>query len=152
MSLIFPYTTFPTQNPIWTLHGKLGRPRAVIFVAVVGPKGTSVEKALLDTGADDTVFPDLVATDIGIDLSQAPTGGAAGVGSISAVVLRYAEVVLRISDGKEHREWPARVGFTSAPLHRPLLGFAGFLQFFTATFHGDREVAELTVNASFPGK
>jgi len=109
-----------------------------------------VEKGLLDSGADDTVFPDLVAA--GIGLSQAPTGGASGVGSMSAVVLRYAEVVLRISDGREHREWPARVGFTSAPLHRPLLDFAGFLQFFTASFHGDRELAELTVNAAYPGK
>ena len=34
---------------------------------------------------------------------------------------------------------------------RPLIGFAGFLQFFTATFHGDREQVELTVNALYPG-
>jgi hypothetical protein len=152
MSLLFPYTTFPTPNPIWTLHGRQGRPRPVIFVAVIGPHGTAVEKALLDIGADDTVFSDLVATHIGIDLSHSPTGGASGVGPMSAVVLRYAEVVLRISDGKEHREWSARVGFTSAPLHRPLLGYAGFLQFFTATFHGDREIAELAVNAGYQGK
>jgi hypothetical protein len=152
MSLFFPYTTYPTPNPIWTLHGRKGRPRPVIFVGVIGPNGTAVEKGLLDIGADDTVFPDLVATDIGIDLSQAPTGGASGVGLMSAVVLRYTEVVLRISDGQEHREWPARVGFTSALLHRPLLGYAGFLQFFTANFHGDRELAELTVNNAYPGK
>src|SRR5437763_10340962 len=101
MSLIFPYTSFPTRNPIWTLHGRQGRPRPVIFVAVIGPNGTSVEKGVLDIGADDTVFPDLVATDIGIDLSQAPMGGASGVGPMSTVVLRYAEVVLRISDGHE---------------------------------------------------
>ena len=124
----------------------------MIFLAVIGPSATTVERGLLDSGADDTVFPDWVATDIGIDLSQAPTGGASGVGSLSAVVLRYAEVLLRISDGQEFREWPARVGFTSAPLHRPLLGYAGFLQFFTANFHGDRELAELTVNAAYPGK
>ena len=44
------------------------------------------------------------------------------------------------------------VGFTSAPLRQPLLGYAGFLQFFTATFHGDREEVELAVNAAYPGK
>lgn len=152
MSLVFPYTPFPTPRPIWTLQGRQSRPRAVIFVAVIGPGGTAVEKGLLDTGADDTVFSELVASDIGIDLSQAPTGGASGVGPMAAVVLRYAEVMLRISDGHEHREWLARVGFTSAPLHRPLLGFAGFLQFFTASFHGDREQVELTVNGSYSGK
>lgn len=152
MSLVFPYTSFPTPNPIWTLHGRQSRPRPVVLVAIIGPSGTIVEKGLLDVGADDTVFADAVASRVGIDLSQAPTGGASGVGPPAAVMLRYAEVTLRISDGKEHREWPARVGFTSAPLHRPLLGYAGFLQFFTATFHGDREMAELAVNASYPGK
>ena len=152
MSLIFPYTTSPTPHPVWTLHGRKDRPRPVIFVSVIGPTGIAVRSCFLDTGADDTEFPDVVAAGIGLDLSQAPTGTASGVGSKSPVVLRYAEVVLRISDGREHREWPARVGFTSAPLHRPLLGYAGFLQFFSTTFYGDRELAELTVNAIYPGK
>jgi hypothetical protein len=123
----------------------------VLFVALLGPTATAVEKGLLDTGADDTVFPETVAADIGLDLANAPTGVASGVGQVAAT-LRYAEVTLRISDGQEHREWTARVAFTSAPLHRPLLGFAGFLQFFTATFHGDREQVELTINGSYRGK
>ena len=38
-----------------------------------------------------------------------------------------------------------------ANLQSPLLGFAGFLQFFTATFRGDREEIELTVNSLYPG-
>jgi hypothetical protein len=84
MSLIFPYTIFPTLKPIWTLHGRQSRPRPVIFVAVIGPTGTAVEKGLLDIGADDTVFPDLVATDIGIDLSQALTGGAWATPALSS--------------------------------------------------------------------
>ena len=65
--------------------------------------------------------------------------------------LRYAEVRLRMTDGKEFREWPAWVGFTSAPLRHPLLGFAGCLQFFGANFLGDREEVELTVNSLYPG-
>jgi hypothetical protein len=106
---------------------------------------------LLDSCSDDTVFPDFVATDIGIDLTNAPSGTAGGVGSKSGAILRYAEVVLRITDGSEYREWTGRVGFTSAPLRRPLFGFAGFLQFFTATFHGDIEEVELTVNRKYLG-
>ena len=51
----------------------------------------------------------------------------------------------------ERHEWPAWVGFTPAPLRRPLLGFAGCLQFFTATFSGDREQVELDANALYPG-
>ncbi|HEY7315101.1 MAG TPA: hypothetical protein VH643_37490 [Gemmataceae bacterium] len=65
--------------------------------------------------------------------------------------LRYAQVRLRITDGKEQREWPAWVSFTPAKLQLPLLGFAGFLQFFTATFQGDYEQVELAVNNLYPG-
>ena len=42
-------------------------------------------------------------------------------------------------------------GLPPVKLQRPLLGFAGFLQFFTATFHGDREEVELTVNSLYAG-
>jgi hypothetical protein len=50
----------------------------------------------------------------------------------------------------EFREWPAWVGFVNG-LRRPVLGFAGFLQFFTATFRGDDEVLDLEVNRLYPG-
>ncbi len=152
MSLVFPYIPFPLGRPLWALSGRTERPRPVIPVALLGPRGTSVDRALLDSGSDDTVFPDFVAARVGIDLSNAPTGSASGVVPTAATVLRYAEVILRVTDGREYREWPARVAFTSLPLHRPLLGFAGFLQFFTTTFHGDREQVELTVNSLYPGK
>ena len=75
---------------------------------------------------------------------------AHGVGG-SDVEVRFVDVRLRIADNQEHREWTARVGF--APLERTyaLLGFAGFLQFFTATLYGDLEYVDLTVNALYPG-
>jgi hypothetical protein len=41
-------------------------------------------------------------------------------------------------------------GFHLCPAASPS-GYAGFLQFFTTTFHGDRELAELTVNSAYPG-
>jgi hypothetical protein len=105
---------------------------------------------LVDTGADDTVFPGSVAMLIGLDLSSAPVGSAAGISSAN-VLLRYAKVTLRLTDGQEMREWPAMVGFTPARIAYPMLGFAGCLQFFTTTFHGDREEVELTVNSLYPG-
>lgn len=71
-------------------------------------------------------------------------GGGSGL-------LRFAQVTLRIADNKERREWQAWVGFTTAPLPHSLLGYAGFLQYFTATFHGDREEVELTVNGLYSG-
>jgi hypothetical protein len=117
---------------------------------MVGATKTWVGLGLLDSGSDDTVFPDHVAAGLGTDLSQAPAATASGIGLIGVRIL-LAEVVLRITDGQEFREWAARVGFTATPMKRALLGHAGVLQFFTAAFHGDREEVELTVNRSYPG-
>jgi hypothetical protein len=150
MTLRFPYRQLPTRRPNWSLHGRTVRPRPIVTITLVGPGGSFAYPALLDTGADDTVFADQAVAQVGIDLDNAPTGEALGVGAALSV-LRYAEVLLRLTDGQEYREWPARVGFVSTPLARPLLGFAGVLQFFTATFHGDREEVELTVNNLYPG-
>jgi predicted aspartyl protease len=138
------------RRPIPSLGGRQDRPQPVIPVSVIGPKGTHLGDCLLDTGADDTVFPESVADKLGIDLTNAPVGEASGVGLVTARI-RYALVTLRVATGQERREWPAWVAFTSAPMKRPLLGFAGFLQFFTAKFEGDREEVELIVNSLYPG-
>ena len=106
---------------------------------------------MLDTGADDTLFLDWIAPQIGIDLTSAPTSSGAGVG-MHPLTIRFAEVTLRIADNTEKREWQGWVGFTPGQLRHPVLGYAGFLQFFGALFHGDREEVELTVNAAYPGK
>jgi hypothetical protein len=150
VSLLFPYQPFQVAQPLVSLAGRLTRPRPIINVTLLGPLRGVLTSGLLDTGADDTVFPELVAQRLGLDLTNAPQGSGAGFG-MHAGVVRYAEVPLRIADSNERREWRAWVGFTSAPLRQPLLGYAGFLQFFTACFHGDREEVELTVNASYPG-
>ena len=117
---------------------------------MIGPRGTWIDQALLDTGADDTVFHERTAHKIGLDLSNARQGLSTGIAGRIAPV-RYAEVTLRLTDGIEFREWPARVGFTQIPLRRALLGFAGVLQFFYALFDGEMEQVELTINANYPG-
>ena len=152
MALIFPYEIFacPGGVPVWPLGGRRNRPRPVFRITIIGPGGTWVGPGLLDTGSDDTVFSERVAALIGLDLTNAPVREASGVGA-GAFPIRYAEVRLRFTDGKEFREWPARVGFTAAPLKRPLLGYAGFLQFFTATFDGAGERVELAANPHHPG-
>ncbi|HJT75954.1 MAG TPA: hypothetical protein VJ739_02035 [Gemmataceae bacterium] len=150
MSLRFHYKLVPSARGVQSLGGRWVRPRPLISVTGVGPAGSFAAMGLLDTGADDTVFPESLAVKAGIDLTNAPAGTAAGVGS-GLLPVRYAEIPLRISDGRENREWLAWVAFTPAPLKHTLLGFAGFLQFFTATFHGDREEVELAVNSFYRG-
>ena len=151
MALCFPYGRFRTPLPVVPLGGQSVRPRPVVMVTVVGPIGAVAIDALLDTGSDDTAFPEKVASDVGLDLTNAPVRYLTGIGPAGYRV-RYADVRLRLTDGIEYREWPALVVFTDAPLPFATLGFAGGLQFFTATFHGDREEVELTVNGLYPGR
>ena len=67
------------------------------------------------------------------------------------VPLRYAEVFLRIAnDEGESIEWRATVAFANKRGSHPLLGFAGFLQFFNATFHGELEEVTLIPNPLIP--
>ncbi len=151
MSLLFPYRLGRSPRPVISLGGRQQRPRPLVDVALVGPATTLVRQALLDTGADDTVFPETDAHNAGIDLSSAPRYTVAGVGGPPHVIA-YAPVTLRLTDGKEYREWPALVGFTSARMTYALLGFAGCLQYFDALFRGEREEVELTVNGLYPGR
>ena len=150
MSLRFHYSRRWRQSPIISLGGRFDRPWPAVPVTSLGPGGSWLVDGLLDSGSEDTVFPEWMANRLGIDLTTAPTGTAAGVGG-GGGLLRYAEVTLRVADNQERREWQAWVGFTSTKLRHPLLGFAGFLQYFTATLYGDREEVELTVNSLYAG-
>lgn len=149
MSLLFPYTVVAAHHAVVPLGGRWSRPHSLIMVSAIGPKKAFPMEGRLDTGSDDTVFPERLAALIGVDLSNAPLGHNRTANG-TLITVRYAQITLRITDGVERREWPAWVAFTPA-IHRPLLGFAGFLQFFTATFRGDREEVELAVNSFYPG-
>ncbi len=126
------------------------RVKPVIPISLTGSLGTTARDALVDSGADEMVFSESLAALIGVDLALAPIGSA-GAANQSAIPGRYAEVILRLSDGHENREWRAWVGFTSSPMRWGLLGVAGFLQYFTAVFDGAAEAVELTVNPLDPG-
>ncbi len=150
MSLRFPYLQVAMGRPIVSLGGRVHRPRPVIGVAIRGPAGIIPYDGLLDTGSDDVLFPEDVAALIGIDLTNAPQGMASAFGQ-RAIPVRYAEAILLTADNQERREWRAWVSFAPVVRRYALLGHAGFLQYFTSTFHGDREEVELTVNGIYPG-
>lgn len=150
MSLWFPYRAVRVQRPIISLGNRRERPRPLIPVTLIGPAATVVTAGLLDTGADDTLFPESIAVALGIDLRRAALRAGSGVGRVQ-FPLRYASVVCRIADRHERREWQAVVAFSQAASKYPLLGYAGFLQFFDATFHGSSRQVELAVNASYRG-
>ena len=150
MSMRFRYRPYQLRKPAWTLGGQMDRPRPIVDVSITGPLGAAPQRCVLDTAADDSVFPEAIAHRVGIDLTGAPAGEGGAVGG-AVIPVRFAIVTLRLSAGRENREWPARVAFTAVKLARALLGFVGCLQFFGAFFDGEQEEVELTVNGLYPG-
>ncbi len=146
----FAYKPIRTTAPVVPLNGRQERPRPIVNITLIGPSGSKVISGRLDSHSDDTVFPEQYAVQTGIDLTNAPQGTAAGIGQVP-VPVKYAQVTLRLTDGVERREWVGWVGFTPVLSSYALLGFAGCLQFFDATFYGAREEVELTVNGLYPG-
>ena len=145
----FPFKQVAYSRSFVTLGGRTVRPRPIVTISLVGPLRTLPEQARIDSGSDDTLFPERVAAQMGLDLTGAPVEihQTQGLGSLR---IRYSQVKLRLTDGVEFREWPAWVGF-AAGLSRAVLGFSGFLQFFTTTIHGETEIVELDTNPLFPG-
>jgi hypothetical protein len=101
--------------------------------------------ALVDTGSDNTILPRSIATDLGIPLRDAP-GPPASVFGGYTVRLLTGEVTLRIQSDNETVEWRTEACFFEFPNREDetvILGHAGFLDYFTATFDG--KLGELTL-------
>src|SRR5439155_25939779 len=105
---------------------------------------------LCGTGADGLVFPGRGAAILGVDLTKAARGNSSGVNRGSFPV-RYAEVGRRLYNPGEQRDWRTWVAFTPVRLRRPLLGHAGFLEYFEAHFRDWRRELELAVAPPYPG-
>ena len=150
MTMQFAYELFAVPSPVRSLGGRYSRPRPMVPITVIGPTGSYLIDGLIDSGSDETIFPDFVAGIIGIDLSGATSLSTHGIGG-TAVGVRSFDVTLRIAGSHEQHEWSAVVGFAPLARRTAMLGFAGFLQYFTACFHGDLEFVELTTNALYPG-
>ena len=119
MNPFFRYKVVPVFHSVVSLGGRWSRPRPLVAVSVIGSSNTRPIDGLLDTGAEDKVFPERLASLIGVDVENAPHGQMRRANG-SSVSVHYAQVILRLADGVERREWPAWVGF-SPIVHRPLL-------------------------------
>ncbi len=152
MEFQFLFSLIAIPRPAVSLQGRRVRPRPIVpFTVVNSQTGVSRSyRGLLDTGADDTVFQDETALALGIDLTNAPTGTAQGVTG-QTVTVRFADVLLQLTnDDGDILEWRATVAFAPKRGTHPLLGFAGFLQFFNANFSGEFEEVTLTPNRLMP--
>lgn len=126
--------------------------RPVITIRIIGPKSEARWDALVDSGADETLFPLSLAEVLGIALDQEFISEAAGI-SGDRLKIQYGDVVLRIETEQDDIEWKTTVGFVdfgSASDEVIILGHGGCLDFFTATFDGEKAELELKPNALLP--
>ncbi len=156
MSLHFPYLPQPISGlappslPPGTTHRF--RPYLPIRVrSLQTGKSQLIQRAVLDTGADDTVFPENFVTNLGITLLS-------DLGPVSRIrwrgtpyPIRFAEVELQLTDKVTVYSWRAIVGFTTPAIPYPLLGQAGFLQYFNQTGRGHDRESILEPIQAFPG-
>ena len=146
------YLAGKARKPQPSLHGGTVRHRPIMAVRVTGPSGTWILDGLLDSGSDDTIFPEWVAAIIGVDLTAATEHDIQLAGRGKPIRARFLPIQLRITDGlQETYDWEATVGFVAAPLKFPLLGQAGYLEFFDVTFQGADHTVLLSANRTFVG-
>jgi hypothetical protein len=146
----FRYTSYEVDPSPTVPSGVLYRPE--VTIDVIGPRRIETIQALVDTGSDETVFPTSLAKAIGVQLDHALAGQASAVGG-HAVQLVPGSVVLQMTDGDQTYRWQAAVGFLEVEEPEDeiaLLGYAGFLEFFRATFDSQSQELELTPNRRFP--
>jgi hypothetical protein len=146
----FSYASYEVDPSPTVPNSVLYRPE--VTIDVIGPVATETIQALVDTGSDETVFPASLANAIGVRLDHSSTGQASAVGG-HAVELVPGSVTLRISQDGQVFRWEATVAFleTQHPEEEvALLGYAGFLEFFHATFNSEKHELELTPNSRFP--
>ena len=135
----FPYSKYAVvPSPAAPERDVLFRP--VIPVRFVGPKAVRDVYALLDTGADESYITESMANKLGvIPLSNSTSVVQSASGKMS---IDYGHIVVEIADDTEVLSFPLIVGIVSEDWSEAILGHAGFLEHFDATFsYIDRQVA-----------
>ena len=147
----FPYRMALVVSP------ETGDPEVIlrpeIWIRLRGPQGNLRYKALLDTGADRTIIPESIAMRLGIVLRDADGAPATGFGG-QKLQTRHAEVELVLEADGESYQWTITgdfVAVASDAAETILLGYAGFLEYFRATFDPEFGVIDLDPNSLHPG-
>lgn len=135
----FLYHPYPVRGTGSSRYKIVHRP--TILVRVVGASGGDEIMGLVDTGADDTLLPDFLIKPLGVTIDPADKAIVVGIDG-GTFVVRYGELDLELPG----YGWSARVGFHAS--FNAVLGHAGFLEYFTATFNGRRCYLNLTPNGT----
>jgi len=140
----FPYQRYAVEaSPVFS-GGVVYRPE--ITLRIIGGAGDAIIHALVDTGADGTLFPRSIAEAIGATIYEKNTATVRGLAGEPLTVVA-GEVEVEMVDGGDRHRWNMTVGFTSVDDPQDevaILGHAGFLDYFQATFDGQARELQLT--------
>ena len=139
---------FPYQPLIWfdgltRSFDDVMRPE--IELTVHGPSASVSYSALVDTGADQVVLPCSLARRLGVTLDPSRTRPAKVFGG-SCLAFQSGKVELEVGPTGQSVRWATTVCFLDFDSQEDevlILGHAGFLDYFTASFDGEQ--AELTL-------
>jgi hypothetical protein len=130
--------------PVRALGGGLTQVyRPSIPLRVIGPTHDHVAFGLLDTGADDTLLPDRFIAMLGVTIQSGMRAPIRGIGG-GALTADFGRVDFQL---RAHR-WSALVGFYAG--NQVLLGHAGFLEHFGASFNGISRTVTLRSIGALP--
>jgi hypothetical protein len=125
--------------------------RPEVQVILMGSSDAIQCQALVDTGSDNTIFPRSLCEELGIAIS-AETAPAKGFGG-QDLPLRAGTVRLALECEQDTCHWIAPVmffDFADPEDETVVLGHAGFLDYFTATFDGQQKQLRLVPNDHLP--
>jgi hypothetical protein len=97
-------------------------------------------------GSDETLLPDLLIRHLGISIEPDERATIVGIDG-GLMTVPFGMVNFELRKGNRAYRWSARVGFH--PGFHTILGHAGFLRHFTATFDGLRRRLVLKSNGTF---
>jgi hypothetical protein len=146
----FTYTKYLVEPTPTIPDGIIHRPQ--VFLRIAGSKSDLFLLALVDTGADETIIPLSVADEIGIELDANKRSQASGVTG-QPLELLPGRVELEILGESEAYRWSDTISFARFADEEDecaILGHAGALRYFTATFDGERNQGSLLPNGTMP--
>lgn len=148
----FPYREYHVTPSDDFPDGNLSRPE--VPLQVIGPDATETLLALVDTGADNCVLPRCTQEAIGVTVDESQKSTVSGIAGQELEVIS-GEVELALYENGQVFRWKARVDFASddsLPDTAAILGHAGCLRFFLASFDGHARELELIPTPEFPGQ
>ena len=141
----FPYQGYPVQG-VGTAHLTLVY-RPVVPIHIIGPASDALAYALLDTGADDTLVPVSFLGPLGVVIRPGMRATISGLGS-GAITADFGTVDLELRRHRTVYRRSATVGFYAG--YRTILGQAGVLEHFLASFNHRQRHATLRPNGPLP--